>query len=528
MPIRGIVGICTAFALLCAPAAAATTRFASPTGAGPSGAGGCLQANPCAIEPAIEDAAVVDGDEVVLFPGPYNVAAATLTVSDAITIRPRDAGTRPVISGTDDTVLSLNDDATVRDVAIQNTTATGNGAALTAFAANPLVERVVVESTITAGTTGQSACILFDGTLRDSVCRMIESSTSNFGVALGTTIATPTGTFTPRFVNVTAVGSGSITNLIARSASPNINIAVTAQNVIAPAVIADANNQAGSSASVTLANSNFQSSTPLNGGTATAPNTGTNQNAAPLFVNAANGDFRQAVGSPTINAGATDAFLGTQDLDFEARSQGANPDIGADEFNIPATPTITDTDPDSPADDNTPEVKGTAPAGSTVRIFSTSDCSGTPLATGTAAQFTSPGLTITVADNSTTTMRATASDALSHASACSAPFPYVESTPPPPPLGDTKAPETTIGAKPKATVKTRKRTAPYSIAFSADEAATFRCSLDGAAPAPCNSPSTGKAGKGPHTFTVVAVDAAGNQDSSPAAASWKVKRKRKH
>ena len=49
----------------------------------------------------------------------------------------------------------------------------------------------------------------------------------------------------------------------------------------------------------------------------------------------------------------------------------------------PGAPQLTDTDPDSPANDNNPEVKGTAAAGSTVKVYSTADCSGAPLATGT-------------------------------------------------------------------------------------------------------------------------------------------------
>ncbi len=89
------------------------------------------------------------------------------------------------------------------------------------------------------------------------------------------------------------------------------------------------------------------------------------------------------------------------------------PDFGS-ELTVTATPgsvappTLTDTDPDSFADDNAPEVKGTAPAGSTVALYSTSDCSGPPAAVGSAAAFASPGLTVSVADNSTTTFRATA------------------------------------------------------------------------------------------------------------------------
>ncbi|MDQ3935425.1 MAG: Ig-like domain-containing protein, partial [Actinomycetota bacterium] len=101
-----------------------------------------------------------------------------------------------------------------------------------------------------------------------------------------------------------------------------------------------------------------------------------------------------------------------------------------EESTPPAAPSITDSDPDSPANENNPEIKGTAAAGSTVNLYTTSDCTGTPVATGSAAQFATPGLTVNVADDSTTTLRATASNAAGP-SACSAPFDYVEDSTPP-------------------------------------------------------------------------------------------------
>jgi hypothetical protein len=113
-----------------------------------------------------------------------------------------------------------------------------------------------------------------------------------------------------------------------------------------------------------------------------------------------------------------------------------------EDSNSPPAPTITDTDPDSPANDNDPEVKGTAEAGSTVKVFSTSDCSGTPLATGSASTFSSPGITVSVADNSTTNLRATATDQAGNASPCSAPFTYVEDSSPPPGGGGEPSPTT--------------------------------------------------------------------------------------
>ena len=110
-----------------------------------------------------------------------------------------------------------------------------------------------------------------------------------------------------------------------------------------------------------------------------------------------------------------------------------------EDSSAPGTPSITDTDPDSPANDNNPEVKGSADAGSTVRIYSTSDCSGAPLATGSATTFGGAGITTPVPGDATTNLRATATDGVGTASACSAAFGYAEDSTAPaaPSLTDT-------------------------------------------------------------------------------------------
>ena len=97
----------------------------------------------------------------------------------------------------------------------------------------------------------------------------------------------------------------------------------------------------------------------------------------------------------------------------------------------PPAPQITDTDPNSPADDNAPELKGTAAAGSTVKLFKTATCTaGTRVAQGSAATFASPGITAMVGDDTTTAFRARATDAAGNISACSGAFTYVEDSTP--------------------------------------------------------------------------------------------------
>jgi arylsulfatase A-like enzyme len=97
--------------------------------------------------------------------------------------------------------------------------------------------------------------------------------------------------------------------------------------------------------------------------------------------------------------------------------------IYVEDSEAPVAPTLTGTDPVSPANDNSPLVKGTAATGSTVRLYkaaTTADCTAANLAaTGTAAAFASPGLAVSVPDNSSTRFRATATDLAGNKSGCS-------------------------------------------------------------------------------------------------------------
>jgi hypothetical protein len=89
-------------------------------------------------------------------------------------------------------------------------------------------------------------------------------------------------------------------------------------------------------------------------------------------------------------------------------------------------PDITASVPASPANENSPLIKGTAPAGTTVKLYTNASCTSAIAGQGTAAQFAGSGISITVADDSTTTLFATATDPSSNTSACSSFFTYVE------------------------------------------------------------------------------------------------------
>jgi hypothetical protein len=94
----------------------------------------------------------------------------------------------------------------------------------------------------------------------------------------------------------------------------------------------------------------------------------------------------------------------------------------------------------------------------------------------------------------------------------------------PPPTTDTTPPETTITGS-SANVKSRDAT----FNFSSNEAgSTYQTRLDGGNWEP-NGTATSKTysnlANGTHTFDVMATDAAGNTDPTPASRSWKVRAK---
>ncbi len=194
---------------------------------------------------------------------------------------------------------------------------------------------------------------------------------------------------------------------------------------------------------------------------------------------------------------------------------------GSVDVSPPAVPTLSSTDPGSPADNNSPKVIGSAEAGSTVKLFTTAGCTGNATATGTAAELANPGITATVADRSTTEFVATATDASNNVSACSAPITYTELSPEPEPQpsGDSDPPETTLKKSPKK--RSDDRTPTFK--FAADEpGSTYECKLDKKPFDACEKKETLRAKPGKHTLFVQATDVSGNVDPTPLRFKFKV------
>jgi hypothetical protein len=86
-------------------------------------------------------------------------------------------------------------------------------------------------------------------------------------------------------------------------------------------------------------------------------------------------------------------------------------------------------------------------------------------------------------------------------------------------LYDPTPPDTAIASGPPASTADTSA----SFTFSASEAATFQCSLDGSAFASCGSPAGyTNLRLGGHTFQVQAIDSQGNVDPSAASYTWTV------
>ncbi len=184
--------------------------------------------------------------------------------------------------------------------------------------------------------------------------------------------------------------------------------------------------------------------------------------------------------------------------------------IGTDS-EAPSAPNPQGTTPGSPGNDTSPLVFGSnAECGSTVKLYTDSNCTDPDnlVATGSATDFASPGLPVTVAPSSTTDFWATATDVANNTSVCSpSSTTYVE---------DSVPPQVSVTSGPTGTTTD---TAP-TFAFNATDAVgpiTFRCSIDTGTPSfrACSGPGNSDTPSSPlaagaHTFRVEATDGAGN------------------
>ena len=131
-------------------------------------------------------------------------------------------------------------------------------------------------------------------------------------------------------------------------------------------------------------------------------------------------DFEGAGITTTVPADATTTIFANASKSGQTTSACSSTSVSyTNDSTPPASVVLTQITPASPNQSTTPVIQGTADPGSTVNLYTTGDCTGSPAATGTAAAFSSPGLQVTVAPDSTSTFRATATDSVGNTSPCS-------------------------------------------------------------------------------------------------------------
>jgi hypothetical protein len=312
-------------ALALAPAAQAAQRYVSTTGEGEA----CTQPAPCPIKVGIRDAE--PNDEVIVTAGTYQLDAPLAPKPEVENVHVHGAagssmpliaaktGLNPPISGGSGGRLGYLD--------IVNEASNAFGI----FCARGSVERVRVRVVggNAIGIAARPGCAVRDTLVQaaGNGAKALEGGSSS-------------GDSSAAVRNVTAIASGTGSVGIASSFAFNPlgsgvvgTFTLDLKNAIASGGKADLEAADtigfGGAAKLVVAHSNFD--VAANGPNGTVIDAGGNQTAPPLFVDTAAGDYREAAGSPTIDAGVNDQ-LGPLDLDGNARLLGAAPDIGAFEF----------------------------------------------------------------------------------------------------------------------------------------------------------------------------------------------------
>ena len=326
--------------VLAAPAHA--IRYAAPA---PAGSGDCSSAtNACRLEAAVEGQASAPsfgpapaGEEIVVLPGEH-VLSGSLQPAVALNIhgvgqpKPtlrRSGGTQPLVTS------YMPAAGIFRNLRLHGTgidTAGGFQSVLGAYGGATYSELEVIAD---GGTP--AAVRLSDGAL------LRNSTAFKNGAVVGPAIGV-SEPGTSRIVGVTAVAEGAPGSLGLSLYDFGSAASETFGARVRNSIFRGGTNDvfvvgAGASNNIALqiGNSDYGAAVVAGAGTVLTDQGGNLTGTAQL-TNIASGDFHQLVTSPTRNAGTTDPDLGTLDVDGQPRSEGAAPDIGADEWYVAPPP----------------------------------------------------------------------------------------------------------------------------------------------------------------------------------------------
>ena len=328
--VKGIIAIAGLALLLTAAPAQAATRYGSPSGtAGQPCNNNSSEAAMCPIDTAVNASS---GDDVVLVPGAYTTFGLSIPPGVTVHGTPGASTTITGILSNANGIVVLNDGSILRDVRVEVAAGQTNVSAVASFGGT--MERVYAYA---QGSSARDGCQLqtlggTPPTVIDSVC--LSDGTNRFGVLAAT--AGAAGSINLR--NVTAIGRGGGAGI--EALSNGFTLTVNASNTIADgptdAVVrndAAPGTETSHPVALNFDHSNYATVSDSGdlGVTITTPGAGTNVTTAPIFFNAASGDFRQvSTSAGTIDRGtATGLAIGELDLDGQARNQGSAPDIGA-------------------------------------------------------------------------------------------------------------------------------------------------------------------------------------------------------
>jgi hypothetical protein len=299
----------TATLVAVTPAAAAVQRFVSPTGAGAT----CTSSSPCSLQQAFTGQNA--GDEIIIAPGDYGPLSVDLNSASNAYVHGVQGQPRPRIHMGSGHFVTMTSGSRLSWVQI-------DGSGTDVFEVDQTSEADQIEVDVSDG----GACLGY-GTLIDSICSASGANSKGIEGEIGG------GSYTPLLRNVTAEATGANSVGIDYSAGGNGHFDITAVNVIAHGqgtdIIAEADPLPATTI-VTIDHSNYVTGVPLGAGSQITPTA--LQSAAPVFVDAAARDFREAPGSPTIDAGITSAANGSLDVYGLPRVLGLSTDIGAAEY----------------------------------------------------------------------------------------------------------------------------------------------------------------------------------------------------
>jgi hypothetical protein len=316
--------------------ASAKTVYAGPGTGTKTGTCTELTIVPCSLSYALTK--IVAGDALVLAPG-TNVRQAVINLPGDVTVTGAVSGNRPLLTGAvanGPLIVSYSGGLTLRQLHVRNTAPDGVAASIGNSA---MGEQLVLEATGASGTG-----VYVAGLLRDSIVRV--NGASAVAVRAGGSTAAP-----GRLRNVTAIAEGGGTGVrvagFLGGAAGYFDEHADVRNSIVrgtPALLAQAaGGDASGAGTITLARSDVPVAgrTTAGGAFAKITDLGGNLDGGALLTDVAAGDLRPLAASPTIDAGALDAFTGAKDVGGAPRVTGAAVDIGAHEYVPPPAGTTT-------------------------------------------------------------------------------------------------------------------------------------------------------------------------------------------